>query len=216
MVITNLTAQIKNPDRVNVFVDNRFRFSLDVSQVVDLGVKIGLELSDEDLAKLEAEGQFGKLYAQALNYSFTRPRSVREIKDYLHKKSQPKISKTGKKIAGLPTDLSDRVVVRLKEKGYLNDEKFAEWWVENRFLKKGVSRLRLRQDLAKKGVPREIVDRVLEQSNRNDNDELARVIAKKSSRYSDPQKLMIYLARQGFSYDDIKSALQNSDEEASS
>lgn len=206
MQITNLTAQVKNPDRINVFVDGKFRFGLDVSQIVDLGIKVGLEIDDVSLAELEIESQFGKLYAQALSYSFVRPRSVREVRDYLWKKSQSKLLKSGKKTTGLPLELTERVVQILLEKGYLDDIKFTTWWVENRFLKKGVSRRRLEQDLFRKGVSSEIIKQVLTESNRDDESELKKMLAKKRARYDD-QKLLAYLVRQGFNYDDVRQAM---------
>lgn len=207
MQITNLSAQIKNPDRVNVFIDGKFRFGLDVSQIVDLDLKVGLEIDNQRLAELELESQFGKLYTQALNYCLMRPRSVREVRDYLWRKSQPKLLKSGRKTEALPADLSERVIERLLSKGYLDDVKFTTWWVENRFLKKGVSQRRLRQDLFKKGVTKEVIDQILATTDRQDETELLKVIAKKSPRYSDVQKLKAYLVRQGFNYDDINQAL---------
>ena len=36
---------------------------------------------------------------------------------------------------------------------------------------------------------------------------LRKMIAKKINKYDDERKLVAYLARQGFKYDDIKSAL---------
>ena len=47
--ITDLKQGVKNPNRVNVFINGRFSFSLDVAQVVDLGVKTGQVLSSERL-----------------------------------------------------------------------------------------------------------------------------------------------------------------------
>ena len=46
--VTELKAGVKNPERVNVFVNGAFSFSLDVAQVVDLGVKVGRVLSEEE------------------------------------------------------------------------------------------------------------------------------------------------------------------------
>jgi regulatory protein len=91
----------------------------------------------------------------------------------------------------------------------VNDEKFAAFWIENRNVGKGISKRKLQAELQLKGVDRQIVDRLLEESARNDESELEKIIAKKRSRYDDDQKFMAYLARQGFSYDDIKSALGN-------
>lgn len=207
MKITQLSAQVKNPNRVNVFVDGKFRFGLDITQVVDLGIKVGLELDSTSLAELEQEGEFGKLYAQTLNYCVLRPRSEREVRDYLWRRSQPKLLKSGKKTAGLPPELTDRTIARLQQKGYLDDLKFAKWWVENRFVKKGVSQRRLQQDLTKKGVAADITNQVLADSSRNDQTELQKVLAKRAHRYSDSSKLAAYLVRQGFSYADVKAAL---------
>lgn len=70
MKITTLTAQIRDPERVNVSVDGKLRFSLDIAQIIDLGVKQGQEIDEARLAELEEESQFGKLYARALEYAF--------------------------------------------------------------------------------------------------------------------------------------------------
>ena len=59
----------------------------------------------------------------------------------------------------------------------------------------------------------EAVEQVVAESGRSDDDELAKMIAKKRSKYPDEQKFMQYLARQGFGYDAIKSALATADEE---
>jgi SOS response regulatory protein OraA/RecX len=53
------------------------------------------------------------------------------------------------------------------------------------------------------------VERLWSDSERSDEDELGKIITKKRNRYPDDQKFMQYLARQGFSYDDIKQALSN-------
>ena len=50
---------------------------------------------------------------------------------------------------------------------------------------------------------------VLAQSDRDDNCEIIKIINKKRSRYSDENKMIAYLARQGFSYEDIKDGLDS-------
>jgi regulatory protein len=112
-------------------------------------------------------------------------------------------------------ELTVRVFDRLFEKGYLNDEKFAAFWVENRNVRKGSSLRKLQSELSAKGVDQAIVARVLESTDRSDTTELRKIIAKKASRYDDEQKLMAYLARQGFRFDDIKEVLREIDEEIS-
>lgn len=212
MKITGLTTQQKDPNRINVMVDGKFRFSLDIFQVADLGIRVGKEYDEKELVELETESQFGKLYGRALEYSLMRPHSSREVRDYLYRKTlskKYKSKRTGelKERPGVNKAVTERVFARLVEKGYVDDEKFARFWVENRNQRKGISSRKLRAELAAKGVASDIVERQLAAGGRSDNDELQKIIAKKKRQYPDEQKFMQYLARQGFSYDDIKNAL---------
>lgn len=219
MKITALTSQQKDLNRVNVIVDGKFRFSLDVFQIADLGIRVGKEYSDKELVELEIESQFGKLYARALEYCLMRPHSSKELRDYLYKKTLTKRYKsrrTGELLerTGVSQAVTGRVYDRLVEKGYINDEAFARYWVEHRHRAKGVSKRKLHAELASKGVDRTIVEKALGESDRTDNEELQKMIAKKRPRYPDEQKLMQYLARQGFAYDDIKQALSANEDES--
>ena len=212
MQITAITAQQKDKNRVNVMVDGKYRFSLDIFQYADLGLKVGQEYSDEELTTLEQEGVFGKVYVRALEYCLMRPHSAREVKDYLFKKTRDTRTKTGDVKKGISPEVTARVFDRLTEKGYIDDEKFTRYWVENRSLTKGASRRKLQAELRAKGVESMIIERFLSESDRSDDDELQKVIAKKRARYPDRQKLMQYVARQGFSYDDISAALDKTED----
>lgn len=188
MEITDLRQGVKNPNRVNVFVNGKYEFSLDIVQVVDLGVKVGLALSAEKLAEFKNASEFGKLYQRALEWVLVRPRSEKEVRDYLCKKVFEK---------KLDKNYIDSIVAKLKEKKYLDDLSFAKWYVENRFVKKGVSQKRLKMELMKKGISAEISGAVLVA--RNDEEEILKIIAKKRAKYDD-EKLIQYLCRQGFSW----------------
>jgi len=207
MKITGISAQVKNPNRVNVNVDGKYRFSLDIFQVGDLGIRVGKEYTDSELTELETESKFGKLYSRALDYVMMRPHSGRDVRDYLFRKTLSTRDKKGEKREGYSPALTERVFERLVEKGYINDEKFARWWVENRNVTKGSSMRKLTAELRAKGVASDVIEQVVGEVARSDEDELAKVIAKKRAHYVDDQKFMQYLARQGFNYDDIKAAL---------
>jgi regulatory protein len=209
MKITGITAQTKNDHRVNVMVNGTFRFSLDVFQLSDLGIRVGKDYSEEELQALESESIFGKLYGRALEYCLMRPHSAREVRDYLYRKTRDTRTKTGGIKKGVPPVIADRVFERLSEKGYINDEKFARYWVENRNMTKGSSRRKLEAELRTKGIEPSLVEQLWNDSERSDEDELQKIITKKRNRYPDDQKFMQYLARQGFGYDDIKRALSD-------
>lgn len=213
--VTGISAQAKNADRVNISIDGSYRFSLDLFQVSELGIKIGNEYSEEQLLEIENESQFGKLYARALEYCLLRPHSAREMRDYLWRKTRVTKYKSRdgklKERAGVSQELTKRVFERLQEKGYIDDQRFATFWVEHRNQTKGSSLRKLTNELRAKGVPSSIINDVVQSSDRNDQDELRKVIAKKAARYPDRQKLLQYLVRQGFRYDDIKNAITQLD-----
>lgn len=211
MTITNISVQVKNQDRVNVSVDGKYRFSLDVFQVGELGLKVGIDYTDQELTAFETESQFGKLYSRALEYSVMRPHSVKEVRDYLWRKTRDTKYKSRdgeiKDRAGVSQAVADRVLDRLTDKGYVNDENFTRHWVENRNQTKGVSRRKLTAELRAKGVDQNIISAALDLTERDDTAEIQKVIAKKARHYPDQQKLIMYLMRQGFRFDDIKTAI---------
>ncbi|MBR2998660.1 RecX family transcriptional regulator [Candidatus Saccharibacteria bacterium] len=224
MKITEMKQGVKNPERVNVFVDGKFAFSLDISQVVDFGIKIGDELSEAELNELKNASAFGKLYQRTLEWALTRPRSVRETRDYLIRKLKMSFEGYPQSLRGHSDEpredgreerpekdmleLSSEIIGRLLSKGYLDDRKFAAYYVENRFVKKGISKKRLRLELVKKGISGEIIDEVL--NKRNDEEEIKKMIAKKRAKYDD-EKLINYLCRQGFSFELAQSLVRETD-----
>ena len=212
MKITALKAQLRDKDRVNVFVDGKYRFSLDISQIADLGVRNGAEYTEAELVELENESKFGKVYVRTLEYVLVRPRSEREVLDYLYRKTRDTRTKEGAIKKGVSKEVTERVFNRLMEKGHLDDLRFARFWLENRNVRKGSSLRKMQAELQAKGVDKALIDEALKGTDRIDIEELRKVVAKKAYRYSDSQKLIAYLMRQGFRYDDITSVLSNEDE----
>lgn len=214
--ITDIKEAVRDQDRLNIYIDGKFFCSLALSQVVDLKLKIGRVLTDEELVELKRASEFGKLYQRALEYALLRPHSQKELRDYLKKKTlsrtiRVKNKKTGeyqtKLKEGFDASLVEPVLARLIERGYVDDERFARLWVENRSVRKGVSQKKLRLELQAKGVAQDIIENCLSEGVRNEQEELAKVIARKAKKYPDEQKLIQYLLRQGFNYSDILDAL---------
>ena len=199
MKITKIQPAVKTAGRYNIFVDEKYSFSLDETQLLDQKLKTGFEISPEKLDELKGESEFGKSYARALELILRRPRSIREINDYARRKKWE-------------IELRDRVIEKLSEKGYLDDRKFANFWLKARVSSKPISKRKLNAELSQKGIKREIIDEILvEYTELDEQDALAALIKKKQSKYTDEQKLMAYLASQGFSYGAIKEALRNLD-----
>lgn len=205
-VITRLASGVRDTNRVNVFLDGKFAFSLDVAQIVELQVKVGQKVDAERLETLRSASEFGKLYQRTLEWVLTRPHSVRETRDYLRRRQQKRLvtnrqraREDKKPFPEIQNETIELVVGRLAQRGYLDDRKFADYYVENRFVKKGVSTKRLRMELQKKGVGNAEIEAALSAGIRDDDDELKKMLVKKRARYDD-QKLIAYLVRQGFDY----------------
>ncbi|MDR2336670.1 MAG: RecX family transcriptional regulator [Candidatus Nomurabacteria bacterium] len=205
--ITAITKQAHNANRVNIFVNGRFALALGLTQVVDEKLRVGLALDQARLAELEQQGVFDKYYQRALIYALTRPRSEKEIRDYLRKKTAPVMKRIQNRDgdyeivtkSGMNSKLIEPIIEKLKTKKYLDDYQFARFWAENRNLKKGISVYQLRQELLKKGISNAIIDDILTTSTRTDVNEIRKIIAKKRTKYDD-QKLIAYLVQKGFDY----------------
>lgn len=189
MQITKVAPAAKTPGRYNIFVDGQYSFSLDELQLVQAGLHSGLDIDEEQLAKFRNESEFGKNYIRAIDLISRRLRSEKEIRDYARRKSWT-------------ADNTERVIERLKARGYLNDKVFAESFVRARQNAGKYSRRRIELDLRRKGIADSIVKEVLHDEVR-DTDALRKLIAKRVKRYDDPTKLKAYLLRAGFNYDDI-------------
>ena len=57
---------------------------------------------------------------------------------------------------GAPPEIARSVVADLQSRGYLDDEAFARWWAQVRAGSRRIGSARLRQELAAKGIPRDL------------------------------------------------------------
>jgi regulatory protein len=220
--VTKIQQQVKRNDRYSVYIDEVYSFSLSDYQLVSSGLHVGKEFTADELDAFLQESNYGKAYERSLNYVMIRPRSEREIREYLARTflyPKPRMYKTksGETIIKKPhvdkqktTRMIERVAERLREKGYINDEAFAKAWINSRQLTKKTSKRKLEQELMVKGVHSEIIASLLQNRDDLEKENLKDIIAKKSrqTKYHDQTKLMQYLVRQGFSYQDVKEGLE--------
>ena len=195
-IVTDITVQKRNKERVNIFIDGRYTFSLALETAVSL--KIGQQLTEADLANL----QTADTYAQAKNKAITllsyRPRSIQEISQKLAQKGYDEL-------------VIDRVLQHLQDVALLDDQAFAAYWVEQRQTFKPRSRLALHNELRRKGVSRRIIETAV--ANVDETEAAHKAIESKLWQWrSLPQETFMqkagqYLQRRGFSYAIIKPVL---------
>jgi regulatory protein len=196
MKITAIKQQVKNPERVSIFVDEKYEFSLSLDELIKYKLKNGGGLDPGDVKKFKKISADGKLRARALEWLLNRPHSEREFRDYLYRKK-------------VEPEQIDSLVEEFTGKGYLDNTKFAAWFTELQG-RRGKSDRAIRAELFKKGIGRELADEVLQGEAGEEQARLRAMIDKKSrlSRYkNDPQKLMQYLVGQGFGWQLVKEEL---------
>lgn len=220
--VTDIKPQ-KKAGRYNIYLDGQFALGLDELTLVQKGVHLGQEIDKTELTQLKDEGEWGKLYDKVLGFLAVRPRSEREVGDYLRKKistikSLPR-RQAGQisKITETTEGVVEAVVERLKKSDLVDDEKFAQWWLEQRQgAQKPKGQLVIRNELRQKGVAAEVVERVLNRSVAVDEVALAQRAAAKKMRiyrkyppHEFKQKMAQHLLRQGFAWPAVREVLRD-------
>lgn len=201
MKITSLKQQVKRAGRYSIFVDGAYAFSLSESALLESKLVNGQELTAKQVSDFKKLSGEDKLYNQVLRYVAMRPRSHWEVSFYLEKKK------------GASPALIEQILNKLSIIGMIDDAKLAQALVNDRRLLRPASRRKITLDLRRKHVSDEVIQAVLGEDDEAEQTALQAVIAAKrrQTKYQDNQKLMQYLARQGFNYGDIKAALSSSD-----
>jgi len=195
--ITSIKQQAKRADRYSIFVDEDYAFSLSESGLLDSKLAKGDELTRQQVEDFKQLSADDKLYNLVIRYIAIRPRTQWEIETYLARKDSP-----APKI--------EQITNKLNKLGLIDDNKFAQAYVADRRLLRPTSRRKIIIELRKKYVANDIIQAIVGNESGDERRALFEIIQRKrkQTRYQDDLKLMQYLARQGFSYTDIKAALQ--------
>ncbi|MFP4572564.1 MAG: RecX family transcriptional regulator [Desulfobacterales bacterium] len=187
--ITAITPQKKNSNRCSIFIDSAYAFS--VSEKIASALRVGEHITDSQIKRLKAEDEPEYAFSRALHYLKYRPRSKKEIREYLEKK---RFSEAG--IAN--------VLKRLENYRYVDDEQFARLWIENRSRHRPRGEFALRYELIQKGIEETIIDRML--SGFHEKEPAWRAVLPRLKQWEglDPvnlkKKIYDHLRRRGFSF----------------
>ena len=203
-VITAIKPQ-KSKKRVNIYLDGKFGFGLDLETFIKYRLKIELELTEEEIGKIVKESEFQIIYDKILKYASLRPRSEKEFEYWLKKH---KVHKS----------IHEDLFNRLKRLDFLNDKKFAIWWIEQRqtFRPKSIRVLRL--ELNQKGIDKDLVNEILKEEEVDEKKAANKLLYKKRNvwkgleGYVKRVKMSNYLARNGYSWDTIREVVNEFDD----
>jgi regulatory protein len=197
--ITALKTNKRTDKQVSMFLDGKFAISLDTELAAKEGLKIGQELSADQIEVLVKNLGLVRCLNVAYRYLSYRPRSEAEMKERLHRR-------------GFEDSQIEIVINKLKEQNLLDDTAFAQFWKENREMFRPRSQRLTRLELRKKGVADAIIDEVTNEV--NDTDSAYRAALSKAQRLPHQdyevfrRRLGDYLKRRGFGYPVINQTVK--------
>lgn len=200
MQITAIRPQ-KKKDRVNIYLDNKFGFGIDLDNFVKLGLKVEQELAEEEVEEIVKKSEFQKTLDKLLKFATLRPRSEKEIKDWLKRKK-------------VHESLHKELFNRLKRLDLMDDEKFAEWWIGQRQEFSPRAKRMMNYELRMKGIKQETINEILENTE-IDEEKMARGLLEKKAykwkgldKLKARQKMSQFLGQKGFSWDVIEKVVE--------
>ena len=212
--ITDIALQKKNPKRVNVFLDDNFAFGVSLDLRFEKKLEIGKNLTEKQTSSLVEADQVERMLNKSLKFLSFRPRSEKEIRDHLLWKGKLKdVDKSDSEKAEYEKSVG-KVISKLKKIGQVEDKGFAEWWIEQRQKFKQIGSRAIKVELFQKGIDKDIISELLDESDETKEIEQAtKAASKKIQSYNklDPQEFRIkmgqYLARRGFGWNTIKKVV---------
>ena len=185
--------------------------------VVSFSLYAGMELSEEQLEGLKQAQEKAKLKNKALTLLAARPMSQRELERKLSAKSPRKGEpQEGEEQRQQRREMAQEVAQRMAQVGLVDDREYASTVVRH-YSRKGYGPAKIRDELYRRGVPREFWDEAMEE--RDQGDDKLRALVEKKLRGAAPtreelKKVSAYLARRGFGWEEISRVLSQVEQEA--
>ena len=196
--ITQITPQIKDKRRCNIYVDGRFYCGLTLEATVKNRLKVGQTVSLQQLSEIQLESEKNVAFDKALTHLSATRKTEKQMRDFLAKKGY------------LPA-VTEYVLEKLKGYNFVNDEDYAKAYVGATSKQKG-GRL-IRMELKQKGVSDTEIDEALTGISETEQTETANRILQKYMKNKEAtrenlQKAFRHLLSKGFDVEIIKTALQ--------
>jgi regulatory protein len=201
-ILTRMTEQKRRPNRRNVYLDGRFAFGVNLNVVAQFHLKVGLELTNQQVQAI----QQGEVRQECLD------KALRYLERRLHSRHELQVRLTRLEYG---PEVIEEVLNDLQRLGYVDDERFARTKALSAAQHKHHGKRRAMLELIKAGVDRPVADRALENVyDVHDSLATARQLAMKkadSLRRLDPltarRRLAGMLLRRGFDYDTVRPVI---------
>jgi regulatory protein len=153
----------------------------------------------------ELKEQIQRALNRAYFFLKFRPRTEKEVRTYLEKKSEKYHWMNG---------VVDGAITSLKENNFINDDDFIRWFVEQRNASKPKGKFVLQQELLRLGVSKDEIQTFFNENPPEESSLALKALERRWSRYQYLskkerfEKAATFLSRRGFSFDEIKKSIK--------
>lgn len=180
-----------------LYIDGEYAMNLDTMTLLENGIKIGVEITDEQLRILIQKSELRRAKERALNLITYRDHSKKELADKIKRDCSPEVA--------------EETAQQMEELGLVNDEDFAVRYANQLLRKKHLSPRGIRYKLREKGISDELIEQIVEKLDYDPYEEIRAVLEKKYPDYAENEKIkkraISALQRLGWSWSDIRGAL---------
>jgi regulatory protein len=199
--ITSAEKNKKYKDRLSVFVDGKFSFTISEEDYLSMNLYEDQELTEETIDYIKNTLNYREAKSKAVRYLSMKMRTEKEVRDKLGEE-------------GYDDDCIEKAVNELKAIGYINNQLYAQKYIYDRSKLKPISKKLMKRELAFKGISEEIADEVLNDWKVEDSAVVESLLKRKFGKYdlTDKKvlkKAMMFLMHRGFSGDTIREALRD-------
>lgn len=196
MLITD--AHFTKAKRIAVFADDEFAVALEEIVWAKSGLKIGSQISSEELNALSEESNLIKAKQRAFNMLSQQNYTKSQMEKRLSMKTSPQSAK--------------KATEKMEELGLINDTQYAKDYAESLFRYKLYGKKRIKKCLFERGIEKELIEDTLDELDFSEDFERAVAVANKKypivENEKDVKRLFAALVRYGYDYDVIKNVLE--------
>lgn len=201
-IITKIEIGKKNKDRVNIFINEEFAFSVSAEIVYKENLKVKQDIDIDYFKKIVNEDNYIKCKNTALKIIERTHKSEKEIRDKLALKEYE-------------NHIIDKAINFLKEYNFLNDNNYAKMYVRDKSKTQG--QMKIKYTLKQKGIDEELIEKELSMLDNDNIKEVALDLASKkyktlckreNDKYKLKQKLYRFLMGKGYEYNLISEVVK--------